>query len=499
MTNLADLLPAGGGQNNTDFVADGNISSGAPVILTAAGKAAEVSETAFSNGSPTAFSTTASLDGYPAATYDPNADRIVVIYRDADDGYVGKAVVGQISGNSVTYGTPSTFSGSNRIYNNMVCAYYPAFQKIAIVYADIDNSSYISGLTATVDPSDNSITFGTVQVGILDTGNWGGPKNRPSLSYDTANNKFLLAYMNTAGNARGVIIDGTTFANWGTPADIDSGTGWEYVTATFDSNVGKWVIAAADAGSNLGYLWFGSELAFPTNAFSAANQTQFLASQPKYISLEYISSLQKSILVYQDEGNSDYGTCNIVDSSAGSSFTVGTATTFATTGTIDYTGVNYTTGVKALITYEDGGNSNKGTAKEATINASGNSVTFSSASVWSTSSVDVLYPVYDPDTSQVYVNFLDGNNSGKGSGILLTPASTNLTSTNLLGIASGAISDTATGTINTWGSRNEVQTSLTVGTDYYVQDDGTITTDTGGQLIGKAITTTQINIKDYTG
>ena len=40
MTNLADLLPAGGGQNNTDFVADGNISSGAPVILTAAGKAA---------------------------------------------------------------------------------------------------------------------------------------------------------------------------------------------------------------------------------------------------------------------------------------------------------------------------------------------------------------------------------------------------------------------------------------------------------------------------
>ena len=47
MTNLADLLPAGGGQNNTDFVADGNISSGAPVILTSDGKAAPIS------GSPT--------------------------------------------------------------------------------------------------------------------------------------------------------------------------------------------------------------------------------------------------------------------------------------------------------------------------------------------------------------------------------------------------------------------------------------------------------------
>ena len=38
MTNLADLLPAGGGQNNTDFVADGNISAGVPVVLTAAGR-----------------------------------------------------------------------------------------------------------------------------------------------------------------------------------------------------------------------------------------------------------------------------------------------------------------------------------------------------------------------------------------------------------------------------------------------------------------------------
>ena len=47
MSNLADLLPAGGGQNNTDFVADGNISSGAPVILTSDGKAAPIS------GSPT--------------------------------------------------------------------------------------------------------------------------------------------------------------------------------------------------------------------------------------------------------------------------------------------------------------------------------------------------------------------------------------------------------------------------------------------------------------
>ena len=71
----------------------------------------------------------------------------------------------------------------------------------------------------------------------------------------------------------------------------------------------------------------------------------------------------------------------------------------------------------------------------------------------------------------------------------------------LIGIASGAILDTATGTINTWGSRNEVQTGLTIGSDYYAQTDGTITTSSSGdaQLLGKALSATQINIKDYTG
>ena len=214
--------------------------------------------------------------------------------------------------------------------------------------------------------------------------------------------------------------------------------------------------------------------------------------------MEYIPSLQKSILVYQDEGNSNYGTCNIIDSSAGSSFTVGTATTFATSGTIDYTGVSYTTGVKAIITYEDGGNSNKGTAKEATINASGNSVTFSSASVWSTSSVDVIYPVYDPDTTQVYVNFLDGNNSGKGSGILLTPASTNITASNFLGISDAAISSAASGNITIKGGIAATGlSSLTPASDYYVQDDGTITTVSSDVKAGKALSATSINL-EYT-
>ena len=108
---------------------------------------------------------------------------------------------------------------------------------------------------------------------------------------------------------------------------------------------------------------------------------------------------------------------------------------------------------------------------------------------------------FDSTESKIGIGYYDANNSDAATVNSVTPFSTNLTSTNLLGIAAGAISDTATGTINTWGSRNEVQTSLTIGSDYYVQADGTISTTSTSpaQLIGKAITATQINIKDYTG
>ena len=52
MANLSDLLPQGGGQNNTDFVADGNITAGKPVVITAAGKAAQISSSAAALGTP---------------------------------------------------------------------------------------------------------------------------------------------------------------------------------------------------------------------------------------------------------------------------------------------------------------------------------------------------------------------------------------------------------------------------------------------------------------
>ena len=80
----------------------------------------------------------------------------------------------------------------------------------------------------------------------------------------------------------------------------------------------------------------------------------------------------------------------------------------------------------------------------------------------------------------------------------------NLTATNLIGVANEAIADGAGGKVNTWGSVNDTQSSMIIGADYYAQHDGNITTtqssnSTVQQLLGKAISATKLNIKDYTG
>jgi hypothetical protein len=77
---------------------------------------------------------------------------------------------------------------------------------------------------------------------------------------------------------------------------------------------------------------------------------------------------------------------------------------------------------------------------------------------------------YDTNSDKVVIGFEDGGNSNYGTSIVLQLGSTNVS--DFIGLADAAISDTATGKINVKGSINSKQSSLTIGSDYYVQSDG---------------------------
>ena len=114
MSNLSDLLPSGGGQNIVDFTASGTVASGKPVVLNANGTVSQVSESTTSAqlGSAAIFAATGTggtTDNCVA--YDSVNNKILVAYKETNTGK-GKAVVGTISGTSITFGTAAEFAAN---------------------------------------------------------------------------------------------------------------------------------------------------------------------------------------------------------------------------------------------------------------------------------------------------------------------------------------------------------------------------------------------------
>ena len=106
-------------------------------------------------------------------------------------------------------------------------------------------------------------------------------------------------------------------------------------------------------------------------------------------------------------------------------------------------------------------------------------------------------PVYDPDNDLVVIGFKAYNGASYSSftTIIALFATSNLTTTNFLGIASGAVTNGQTATIQLTGNVDDAQTGLAINATYYVQDDGTISTATGQNVVaGRALSATQLKI-----
>ena len=85
--------------------------------------------------------------------------------------------------------------------------------------------------------------------------------------------------------------------------------------------------------------------------------------------------------------------------------------------------------------------------------------------------------------------------NGNGTVSAISSGASNYT--NFIGIADAAISDTASGNITIKGGiASNGLSSLTPGSTYYVQSDGTLSTTSSSVTAGKALSATSINL-DY--
>jgi sugar lactone lactonase YvrE len=461
VSNLSDLMPAGASGKTIEATATATIASKAPVILNSAGTVTEVGGVTGSAGTPVAFGSVGTPD-YVNVVYDTNTNKVVVFWMDYGNSQYGTAAVGTVTGTALSWGTASVFNSAETTF--IAATFDSDANKTVTAYRDGGASNYGKAIVGTVDGAANTISFGTeADFNAATTTNIG-------MGFDSTANKAVIAFRDDGNSDHGTAVVGTV-----------SGTG----------------------------ISFGSETAFQTNQTSSHN----LAHDPDE---------NKMILVYKHNGNSSYGTSNVC-TITGTSIAFGTDSIFKTANTDSPTVAYDTTANKAVVPYSISG-AGKGVVgtvsgtgitfgTEAEFNAGGSSniacaydstgdvtvvsyteaVTtfdgFAAAGTVSGTSIsfgpalnftgDVTYSssgqntIYDPDANKFVSAY-----RGAGS-VVYTPTTTNLTSTNFVGIADAGISTSATGTIVVQGGTVTGMSSLTTGGKYYVQNDGTITSPDG--------------------
>jgi|DEB0MinimDraft_6_1074348.scaffolds.fasta_scaffold01714_3 hypothetical protein len=484
MSNLSDLLPSGGGQNIVEFTASGTVASGKPVVLNANGTVSEVSGQSESTGSEVVFETAQSY--YIQPIFDSSNNKVVIIYTDSADSNHGKAIVGTVSGTSISFGTAVTFNAATTYFQSGT--FDSNSNKVVIVFRDNGDSEKTKAVVGTV--SGTSISFGSEATITTNT------LGESSTTFDSNLNKVVTFYKDTTNNY-GTAAVGTvsgTSISFGTPVVFESAQSSLYQQSScFDTSSNKTVVVYTDVGNSshgtaiVGTV-SGTSISFGTAVvFHAAGTANSVCA--------FDTTNNKVVIAYEDTADSEKGK-SLVGTVSGTSISYGSEVEFESGG-IQEVGITFDPDAgKAVVVYMDKGNSNYGTYAVGTV--SGTSITYATPVVFAAATSERCTATYDTNSDKVVIGFEDGGNSNYGTSIVLQLGSTNVS--DFIGLADAAISNSATGKINVKGSINSKQSSLTIGSDYYVQSDGSVsTTSTSPAVkIGQAVTATTINMMDLT-
>ena len=151
----------------------------------------------------------------------------------------GTAIVGTVSGTSISFGSEVVFNSGNT--ESISSAYDSTNQKVVIVYSDLGNSNHGTAIVGTV--SGTAISFGSEVVFNS------GATEQISSAYDSANGKVVIAYRDAGNSSYGTAIVGTvsgTSISFGSEVVFNNTGATNYNSAVYDSTNGKVVIGYRD-------------------------------------------------------------------------------------------------------------------------------------------------------------------------------------------------------------------------------------------------------------
>jgi hypothetical protein len=263
-----------------------------------------VSGTSISFGSIVQADSSSFAIGAVSATYDLNAQKIVIVYT-VNNSVVdrGAAVVGTVSGTSITFGTVVIFKATAT--SQPTATYDPSVQRIVVAYTDAANSNFGTAVIATV--SGTTISFGTpVVFRSVSTGSI-------TLAYDITNQKMVFAYID-GPTGFGISIVGTsttTSISFGTAVDFNSAS-CSSISLNYDANLQKVVVAFRQGSTGFGSAVVGT---VSGTSISFGSATVFNTASTQATSIAYMANIQNMVISFQDTGNSSFGTSLVFQTS----------------------------------------------------------------------------------------------------------------------------------------------------------------------------------------
>ena len=212
-------------------------------------RVASISGTTPTFGSEAFFHNAATNTGV-AIAFDSNSNKIVIAYADGADSSKGKAIVGTVSGTSISFGSEVEFeSGTTR---HVGLTFDSTNNKVIVAFEMTGGGDTNNGKARVGTVSGTSISFGTV-TGFTANNSYFDSLGFP-IAHDSNANKIVIAYPDQADGFDGEFTIGTvsgTDISFSTIYGVDFETDTvEHVALVFDSNVNKFAIAWRDGGNS---------------------------------------------------------------------------------------------------------------------------------------------------------------------------------------------------------------------------------------------------------
>ena len=488
--------PAGGGLS-VDFVASGAIGNGVTVALKTDGTVEAITETTLNPtvpvGSTQNFETAASE--YYAIAADPNnTNRWAIVYTDdIGNKYVYLKIITR-SGTALTLSSASAITADTS--SVPVVAWDGQTSGTLLVCY---NESGRKAKVCTVSGSAGSETFTYGSELNIGSNNFNLGKNSPKLSSLGTTGNYLLTYDRQAsGYMYGIVlsVSGTAVTK-GTETVITSRslaglTLTSHAVDVTDSTkaLAVWIDLAAND-----YIYAAS-LTISGTSISIAGGSS-ISGTTRYsttigLSATFGDSSGKYVVAGRDRTDNDGYAFVVTDS--GGSYSSGTRVAFLV-GTISNAALsnNALTPNKFVVA----STGVIATPFNAYINIgtiSGTNITFNTASlIDSTNNTQKFLEVSQQnDSLGHYMTVYRPSSTTAGYATMGYVGGTSTNSADFIGITDAAISDTATGSVTVKGGVSTSVSSLTIGSDYYVQANGTLATTVSTVPAGRALSTTSM-------